>query len=99
MRFARYTRTWRDQRTPMRDVGRDSWRGGAVRGETGAALPVTGGAAYIGSQLVEPQLARGCPLIVLDNLFGGVLSNLEPVASRPGPCFVRESVLDELVVD
>jgi UDP-glucose 4-epimerase len=70
-----------------------------MRSEAGSTFLVTGGAGFIGSHLVEALLARGCSVIVLDNLSTGVLSNLDSVAGHPGFRFVQGSVLDELVVD
>jgi len=70
-----------------------------MRSEAGSTFLVTGGAGFIGSHLVEALLARGCAVIVLDNLSTGVLSNLDSVAGHPGFRFVHGSVLDELVVD
>ena len=43
---------------------------------------VTGGAGFIGSHLVETLSAAGCELVVLDNLSGGKLKNLETVITR-----------------
>jgi UDP-glucose 4-epimerase len=42
---------------------------------------VTGGAGFIGSHLVETLSTAGCEVVVLDNLSGGHLSNLESVKS------------------
>ena len=42
---------------------------------------VTGGAGFIGSHLVEALSGAGCEVVVLDNLSGGNLSNLESVRS------------------
>ena len=60
---------------------------------------VTGGAGFIGSHLVDALLARGNPVIVLDNLSTGRLANLDDAMGNPGLRFVQGSVLDELVVD
>lgn len=43
---------------------------------------VTGGAGFIGSNLVEGLLARGCRVRVLDNLSSGKPENLDLVRSR-----------------
>jgi UDP-glucose 4-epimerase len=43
---------------------------------------VTGGAGFIGSHLVDALVAEKCRVVVLDNLFSGHLSNLEPFKDR-----------------
>jgi nucleoside-diphosphate-sugar epimerase len=40
---------------------------------------VTGGAGFIGSHLVDALVAKGCDVVVLDDLSSGSLSNLEQV--------------------
>lgn len=43
---------------------------------------VTGGAGFIGSNIVDELVRRGESVTVLDNLTTGALANLEPVAGR-----------------
>src|SRR6202034_3948956 len=63
------------------------------------AYLVTGGSGFIGSHLVEALLARGNPVVALDNLSTGRRSNLDAVRDHPLLRFVQGSVLDELIVD
>lgn len=60
---------------------------------------VTGGAGFIGSQLVERLLARGDEVLVLDDLSTGRASNLAGLRHAPELEFVRGSVLDEALVE
>ncbi len=53
---------------------------------------VTGGAGFIGSNLVRALLAQGTEVVVLDNLATGSLSNLEEVADDIE--FIEGSILD-----
>ena len=46
---------------------------------------VTGGAGFIGSNLVDALVARGDEVVVLDDLSTGKRENLEPARSRPAP--------------
>lgn len=41
---------------------------------------VTGGAGFIGSHVLDLFLAKGCEVVVLDDLSTGSLSNLHPDA-------------------
>ena len=41
-----------------------------------ARVLVTGGAGFIGSHLVERLLARGDDVVVVDNIFGDILTDL-----------------------
>ena len=47
---------------------------------------VTGGAGFIGSHLVDALSAAGCEVVVVDNLSGGNLKNLESVKRRISFC-------------
>jgi nucleoside-diphosphate-sugar epimerase len=47
-----------------------------------ATFCVTGGAGFIGSNLVEALVARGDQVRVVDNLSTGHIENLEPVAAK-----------------
>ena len=57
---------------------------------------VTGGAGFIGSNIVRTLLARGDEVVVLDNLLSGYESNLRPF---PQVRFVRGDVRDEAAVE
>jgi UDP-glucose 4-epimerase len=56
---------------------------------------VTGGAGFIGSNLVRHLLDRGDEVAILDNLLSGHLSNVE---ENPGARFLRGDVRDEAAV-
>ncbi len=51
---------------------------------------VTGGAGFIGSNLVDALLDRGDQVIALDNLTTGRQANLEPALSRGGKLVVED---------
>ena len=57
---------------------------------------VTGGAGFIGSHLAEALIDLGAMVVVLDDLSGGDLANLDPVRDRAGDRlrFVKASILD-----
>ncbi len=57
---------------------------------------VTGGAGFIGSNLVRLLLEKGCQVTVLDNLLSGYRKNLDPF---PQVQFVEGDVRDAAVVD
>ncbi len=56
---------------------------------------VTGGAGFIGSNLVKQLLADGNEVIVLDNLLSGYPNNLHPF---PEVRFIQGDICDEIVV-
>lgn len=58
---------------------------------------VTGGAGFIGSNLVDALLDRGDDVVVLDNLSTGRKSNLEPALAR-GARLVVEDIRDGAIV-
>ncbi|GAA2629396.1 GDP-mannose 4,6-dehydratase [Streptomyces vastus] len=60
---------------------------------------VTGGAGFIGSHLVDALLARGEPVVVLDDLSTGRLENLATAREQRHFQFVHGSVLDASLVD
>lgn len=55
---------------------------------------VTGGAGFIGSHVVDSLIADGCDVVVLDDLSGGFVENVNPAAT-----FVHGSVTDHQLVD
>ncbi|MER6614215.1 NAD-dependent epimerase/dehydratase family protein [Streptomyces xantholiticus] len=60
---------------------------------------VTGGAGFIGSHLVDALLARGEPVVALDDLSTGRLQNLAGARTHGHFQFVHGSVLDGPLVD
>jgi UDP-glucose 4-epimerase len=60
---------------------------------------VTGGAGFIGSHLVDALLARGEPVVALDDLSTGSLANLARPREQGHFQFVHGSVLDTSLVD
>jgi len=67
---------------------------------------VTGGAGFIGSHLTDCLLNAGCNVVVLDDLSGGFIDNLETPQSRKessgvkrDALFVKGSILDHEMVN
>ncbi len=55
---------------------------------------VTGGAGFIGSHVADELLARGCDVVVLDDLSGGFVENVPDKA-----VFVNGTILDEKLIN
>lgn len=62
---------------------------------------VTGGAGFIGSHLAEALIDLGAHVVVLDDLSGGDVANLDPFRQRAGDRlrFVEGSILDAELLD
>ena len=58
-------------------------RSGAMDGQDGRHVLVTGGAGFIGSHLVDALLARGARVVALDSLLTGRRDNLAHLAREP----------------
>ena len=58
---------------------------------------ITGGAGFIGSNLVEKLIARGDQVVVLDNLSTGLAKNLSSINEKI--TFQEGNILDEAVID
>ena len=57
---------------------------------------VTGGAGFIGSNLIENLLINRQKVICLDNLSTGSLSNLEKFKNNKNFSFIKRNVVEEL---
>ena len=60
---------------------------------------VTGGAGYIGSNLVDALLSMGHAVTVLDNLSTGSIANIQHLLGHERFRFVNDSILNEELVD
>ena len=55
---------------------------------------VTGGAGFIGSNIAEALLARGCRVVILDDLSTGKMENVLSLGEQGSYKFVKGSILD-----
>lgn len=55
---------------------------------------VTGGAGFIGSNLVEALLAKSCEVVVLDNFLTGKRENLVPFMANPALTVIEGDIRD-----
>ena len=60
---------------------------------------VTGGAGFIGSHLCERLLQEGHPVVAMDDLSTGRLENIHHLIHQPEFQFVRETILNNQVLD
>lgn len=60
---------------------------------------ITGGAGFIGGHLCAALLEAGYGVTAIDNLSTGRLRNIAAVQSHPRFAFVRETILNEIVLD
>jgi UDP-glucose 4-epimerase len=60
---------------------------------------VTGGAGYIGSNLVDTLLAQGHDVCVVDNLSTGKIANVQHLLGHERFCFVNDTILNETLMD
>src|SRR5437016_14212526 len=59
---------------------------------------VTGGAGFVGSNLVDQLLGRGDEVCVLDDLSTGRIENIRNHLGEPGFRFINDSILKASVV-
>lgn len=62
--------------------------------EKGTVFLVTGGAGFIGSNLCEALLAKGCTVRCLDDLSTGKYENIEPFLEREEFTFIKGDIRD-----
>lgn len=60
---------------------------------------ITGGAGFIGSHLCELLVSQGHHVVAIDNLSTGQLKNIAHLQPMPNFQFVRETILNEQVLD
>jgi len=60
---------------------------------------ITGGAGFIGSHLCDLLVHLGHHVVAIDNLSTGQLKNILPLQPMPNFQFVRETILNEQVLD
>jgi UDP-glucose 4-epimerase len=60
---------------------------------------ITGGAGFIGSHLCEVLVHQGHHVVAIDNLSTGRLQNIAALLPMPNFQFVRETILNDLVLD
>lgn len=60
---------------------------------------VTGGAGYIGSNLVDRLLAHGDEVFVVDNLSTGKIENIRHLLGKKNFHFVNDTILNETLLD
>jgi UDP-glucose 4-epimerase len=60
---------------------------------------VTGGAGYIGSNLVDRLLAQGDEVFVVDNLSTGKIENIRHLLGQKNFHFVNDTILNETLLD
>ncbi len=60
---------------------------------------VTGGAGFLGSQLIDRLLERGDEVVCVDNLFTGTKRNVEHLLSHPRFEFIRHDVTFPLYIE
>lgn len=60
---------------------------------------VTGGAGYIGSNLVDVLLEQGSQVVVIDNLSTGKRENIHQHLSNSNFTFIEETILNEKLMD
>jgi UDP-glucose 4-epimerase len=60
---------------------------------------VTGGAGYIGSNLVDALIAEGHEVFVVDNLSTGKIANVQHLLGHDRFHFVNDTILNETLMD
>ena len=60
---------------------------------------VTGGAGYIGSNLVDALVAQGHEVIVVDDLSTGSIANVQHLLGQDVFRFVQDTILNAPLVD
>lgn len=64
-----------------------------------APIVVTGGAGFLGSHLCERLLELDLPVLCIDNLVTGSMTNLEPLLRKPGFQFKNRDVSEPFACD
>ena len=64
-----------------------------------STILITGGAGFIGSNLCKRLLNEGNKIICVDNLYTGLMRNIEPLMKNPNFKFIKHNIIEPLNIE